>query len=43
VALGRVMPVLGERSVDEITVEDVNEVVAALASAGKKRETIRSP
>jgi hypothetical protein len=35
------VPVLGERRVDEITVEDVNEVVAALASAGKKRETIK--
>jgi integrase len=41
VALGRVVPILGERRVDEVTVADVNELVAKLAAARKKRETIR--
>jgi integrase len=41
VALGRVLPVLGERRIDEIGVEDVNELVTVLAAAGKKRETIK--
>ena len=41
VALARVPPVLGSRRVDEITVEDVNELVTVLAAAGKKRETIK--
>jgi integrase len=41
VALDRLLPLLGDRRVDEITVEDVNEAVAALAAKGRKRETIR--
>jgi len=41
VALGRVLPILGDRQVDAITAADVTELVTTLASAGKKRETIR--
>ena len=41
VALARVLPVLGSRRVDGLTVEDVNELVTTLAAAGKKRETIK--
>jgi integrase len=41
VALGRVLPILGDRRVDEVTVADVNMMVAQLAAAGRKRETIR--
>lgn len=41
VALGRVVPILGTRPVDEITTADVSELVAKLAADGKKRETIR--
>jgi integrase len=41
VALQRALPLLGDRRVDTITVEDVNELVVALSAAGKKRETIR--
>ena len=41
VALGRVVPVLGDRRLDELTVEDVNELVRELARTGRKRETIR--
>jgi len=41
VALGRVLPILGTRPVDEITSADVAELVTTLAAAGKKRETIR--
>jgi integrase len=41
VALNRVIPVLGNRRVDEITTADVNELVATLAEKGKRRETIR--
>jgi len=41
VALNRVVPILGQRRVDEITVEDVNAMIAELAAKGKKRETIR--
>jgi len=41
VALARVTPVLGSKTVDEITVDDVNQLVTTLANAGKKRETIR--
>jgi integrase len=36
------LPVLGERRVDEITVDDVNALVEALAVAGKRRERSRS-
>jgi integrase len=41
VALDRVLPILGDRAVDEITPDDVAGMVEALAAAGKKRETIR--
>ena len=41
VALGRVVPLLGTRPVDEVSVEDVNAMVAELASTGRKRSTIR--
>jgi integrase len=41
VALGRVLPVLGDRRLDELTVDDVNGLVVELASTGRKRETIR--
>jgi len=41
VALGRVVPILGQRRIDEVTVDDVNQLVAKLAEAGKARETIR--
>jgi integrase len=41
VALARVLPVLGSRRVDELTVDDVNAMVAELAASGRKRETIR--
>jgi integrase len=41
VQLGRVLPLLGARRVDDITPADVAEVVATLHAAGRKRETIR--
>ena len=41
VALDRVLPLLGDRTVTAVTVDDVNELVAALAASGRKRETIR--
>jgi hypothetical protein len=41
VALGRVVPLLGDRRIDELTIDDVNAMTVALADAGKKRETIR--
>jgi integrase len=41
VALGRVVPLLGTRPVDEVSVEDVNAMVAELARTGRKRSTIR--
>jgi hypothetical protein len=41
VALARVTPLLGQRRVDTLTVDDVNELVASLSAADKKRETIR--
>ena len=41
VALNRVIPVLGDRPVDEITTADVNELVTTLAEKGKRRETIK--
>ncbi len=41
VALGRVLPILGERRLDELTVDDVNAVVVELTRTGRKRETIR--
>lgn len=41
VQLGRVLPLLGTRRVDEITPADVAALVTALHAAGRKRETIR--
>jgi integrase len=41
VQLGRVLPLLGSRRVDEITPADVAELVATLHADGRKRETIR--
>jgi hypothetical protein len=41
VALGRVVSVLGQRRLDQLTVEDVNKLVVELARTGRKRETIR--
>jgi integrase len=41
VALGRALPRLGDLRVDEISVQDVVELVTALATSGAKRETIR--
>ena len=41
VALGRVVSVLGDRRIDELSVDDVNELVRELARTGRKRETIR--
>jgi hypothetical protein len=41
VALARVLPTLGARRIDEMTVADVKALVAELARQGKKRETIR--
>jgi integrase len=41
VALARALPTLGTRRVDEISVENVVELVAALAANGSRRETIR--
>jgi integrase len=40
-ALGRVLPLLGDRRVDELTAGDVAELVGTLASADKARESIR--
>jgi integrase len=41
VALGRVLPLLGERRIDELTADDVNAMISELAKTGRKRETIR--
>jgi integrase len=41
VALGRVVSVLGDRRMDGLSVDDVNELVRELARTGRKRETIR--
>ena len=41
VALDRVLPTLGDKRVDQITDDDVADLVADLAGAGKKRETIK--
>ena len=40
VALGRVLPILGTRRIDEITTADVADLVAELHAAGYRRETI---
>jgi integrase len=41
VALDRVVSCLGDRRIDELTVDDVNGLVRELARRGRKRETIR--
>jgi integrase len=41
VALGRIVPILGDRQLDELKVEDINALVAELSATGRKRETIR--
>ena len=41
VALGRVLPILGERRIDQVTVDDVHPLVHPLEAAGRQRETIR--
>jgi integrase len=41
VALDRLLPLFGGRRVDEITADDVNETIAALAAKGRKAATIR--
>ena len=40
-AVRAVLPILGTKAIDAITVADVNEVIATLAGKGRKRETIR--
>ncbi len=40
-AVGRMLPMLGDRPIDTIQVADVAELVAKLNEAGKARETIR--
>jgi integrase len=41
VAIGRVVPLVGKKSVDELNVDDVSAMVAELSRTGRKRETIR--
>ncbi len=41
VALGRVLPLLGDHRVDELSIDDVNAMIAELTKGGRKRETIR--
>ena len=41
VALDRVLPILGERTVDSLTGDDVALLIETLSASGKKRETIR--
>jgi integrase len=41
VALGRVISVLGNRRIDRLSTDDVNELVRELSRTGRKRETIR--
>jgi integrase len=41
VALDRVLPILGDRPIDELTGDDVALLVEQLAATGRKRETIR--
>ena len=40
-ALGRVLPILGDKRIDEIAPADVADLVGQLAAAGKARESIR--
>jgi integrase len=41
IALARVIPVLGDKPIDELSPDDVAHLVETLTAAGKKRETIR--
>lgn len=41
VYLGRVLPILGTRRVDQLTTADVAKLVTTLHAQGRKRETIR--
>ena len=41
VALDRVLPILGDRTIDTLTGNDVARLIEQLSAAGKKRETIR--
>jgi integrase len=41
VSLDRLLPLLGDRRVDELSVADLNEAIAALSAAGRKPATIR--
>jgi integrase len=41
VALSRALPLIGARRIDDLTAQDVADLVAALHAKGKKRETIR--
>jgi integrase len=41
IALGRILPILGDRLLDELTVDDINLAVSELARNRRKRETIR--
>jgi len=41
VALDRVLPILGSRTIDSLTGDDVAHLIEQLDTAGKKRETIR--
>ncbi len=41
VALDRVLPILGDHTIDTLTGDDVAHLIEQLAAAGKKRETIR--
>jgi hypothetical protein len=41
VSLGRLLPLLGDRRMDELGVEDLNEAIGALSTAGRKPATIR--
>jgi integrase len=41
VSLDRLLPLLGDRRMDELAVDDLNETIAALAAMGRKPATIR--
>ena len=41
VALDRVLPILGDRTIDTLAGDDVARLIEELSAAGKKRETIR--
>jgi hypothetical protein len=42
VALNRVVPILGTKRIDEVTVDDVNAMIGELAESGRKRESARA-